>query len=228
MPDLSKRPAFMTDPKRFFDHVRADDALFNAPLTEGQVRGLNRLLSAWEKYGTGDRRHLAYVLATSFHETGRRMEPVREGFASTDAGARAAVQRLYAAGRIRRNYALPAANGNSYYGRGDVQLTHPENYRGPLRDRVLEMFGVDIYAEPDACLRSDVSAFILIEGMTRGLTGRGDYTGKALEDYIGPRGVNFVAARRVVNGTDKAREIAAYAVAFDDALAAAGVPPLAA
>lgn len=48
---------------------------------------MNAILSEWEARGLLDKRWLAYMLATAFHETGSRMQPVRETFASSDAQA---------------------------------------------------------------------------------------------------------------------------------------------
>ncbi|WP_048431598.1 glycoside hydrolase family 19 protein, partial [Methylobacterium indicum] len=152
----------------------------------------------------------------------KRMEPVREGFAETDAGARAAVAKLFKAGRISKNYALPNAAGASFYGRGDVQLTFERNY--VAMGRILNL---PLAANPDLVLDPAVSARVMWEGLLRGASNRGDFTGKALEDYISGTRCDYVGARRTVNGTDKAEVIAGYARAFESALIADGVPAMA-
>ena len=200
----------------FFAAVRT--ALFGGRLTALQVSGMERLLVAFERYGTRDRRHLAYILATSFHETGRRMQPVREGFATSDAAARAAVAKLLKQGRISRNYALPNAAGQSFYGRGDVQLTHEENYR-----RMGAILGIDLVGNPDLALDPATSGRILVEGVLRAVSAKGDFTAYSLEDFIAGARCDYVAARRTVNGTDQAAAIAGYATAFETALVAAGL-----
>ena len=52
----------------------------------------------------------------------------------------------------------------------------------------------------------------------------GAFTGKALKHYLPPSGLatraEFRAARRIINGMDRADDIAGYALAFQDALAA--------
>lgn len=204
------------DQARFFASIRS---LFG-PLSAAQVAGIERLIDAFLAYALLlDRRHLAYILATSFHETGQRMVPVREGFAKTDAVARAAVAKLFAQGRISRNYAAPNARGLSFYGRGDVQLTHEANYLAMGR-----LLGLDLAGSPDLALDPATSARILIEGVTRGVSARGDFTGKALEDYIVGDRCDYAGARRTVNGTDKAALIAGYAEQFEAALVAGGTP----
>ena len=91
-------------------------------LSQKQVDGINGILEAFNQVGDGDKDTLAYALATAYHETGSRMVPVREGFATTDAGARKAVNAL---ARKRgpnsavARYAQPAGPyGHVYYGRG--------------------------------------------------------------------------------------------------------------
>lgn len=208
------------DRARFFASIRP---LFGS-LTGAQVAGIERLIDAFLAYALLlDRRHLAYILATSFHETGRRMMPVREGFAATDAAARAAVAKLFAAGRISRNYALPNARGLSFYGRGDVQLTHEANYIA-----MGKLLGLDLAGNPDLALDPATSARVLVEGVTRGVSARGDFTGRALEDFIAGERCDYVGARRTVNGTDKAAAIAGYAKRFESALIAGGMPLIAA
>jgi hypothetical protein len=146
----------------FFDAVRGP--LFGGRLRPAQVEGLTRIVEYGikHKYSKPD---LAYVLATAHHETGRRMEPVREGFASTDAGARAAVKNLHAKGIIRTNYALPAGPyKQSYYGRGLVQITWYENY---VKFAVLLKKPLD--KNPDLALEWDTSLDIMFLGMRAGL-----------------------------------------------------------
>lgn len=204
------------DKKVFYDAIRND--LTGRALTQTQVEGIERILRAWDDYGNADPRFLAYLLATSYHETAGRLQPVREGLASTDQGARDAVASLHRRGRISRNYALPhPVTKQSYYGRGDVQLTHYANYvkMGTLLD-------LPLATQPDLALDPYNSARILIEGTMRGVSTRGDFTGKALEQFIGPDHCDFLHARQTVNGMDKATLICGYAEIFLAALLEAG------
>nr|WP_319513377.1 glycoside hydrolase family 19 protein [uncultured Cohaesibacter sp.] len=195
--------------KVFFNHVRL--RLFKK-LTQSQVDGINRLLDYAVEEGV-PLEETAYVLATSYHETGRRMVPVREGFAKSDAAAIRAVTKLYNRGRISQNYALrDKRTGKSYFGRGDVQLTFYDNYK-----RLGKLLGIDLLNKPSLALDPKTSAIILFRGMREGL-----FTGKKLSFYINENKVDFKGARRVVNGTDKANLIAGYARIFLDALLDAG------
>jgi len=173
-----------------------------------EVAGINAIIDAFNAEGCKDKRFLAYMLATAFHETGGCMEPVREGFALTNQEAIAAVTRLFKKGKIKKNYALPEINGNSYYGRGLVQITHPGNYR-----TLGDVLKLPLYQKPDLALQLDVAAKILVKGMVYGL-----FTGRNLATYITTDECDFVAARRIINGTDKAILIAGYADKFLTAL----------
>ena len=63
------------DRKKFFNVVRRRFGR----LRQSQVDGFNQLLEAWEKhYPDGLPEQLAYIMATAWHETGRRLTPVRE------------------------------------------------------------------------------------------------------------------------------------------------------
>ena len=190
----------MIDRAAFYATVRK--SLFGGRLSQSQVDGMNDLLDAWGASGYSDLRWLAYILGGVYHEVGKRMVPVREGFASTDAGARAAVAKLYAAGKISRNYALPV-NGVSYYGRGRIQNTHHANYA-----KLEKRFGLPFVSKPDLLLDSKIDALVTVHGHAEG-----SWTGKKLGDYFTGAKTDWTSARRIVNGTDKAAQIAGYAKA---------------
>lgn len=96
-----------------------------------------------------------------------------------------------------------------YYGRGLVQITWEVNYK---------KFGI---VNPDDALEWPVALRCLFEGMIKG-----SFTGKKLSDYITPEKQDYVGARRIVNGTDRADTISGYAVKFLAALRAAeGIAP---
>jgi hypothetical protein len=59
---------------------------------------------------------------------------------------------------------------------------------------------------PDLALRADIALFILLYGMKYG-----SFTGNSLNNYCRNGVTDFVNARRVINGTDKAEQIAAIA-----------------
>lgn len=207
----------------FFDTIRR--TLFDGSLTQPQVDGIKGLLKGFDLVGDKDQDTLAYGLATAFHETGRRMVPVREGFAKTDAGARAAVAKL---ARKRgpksavARYAQPVGPyGHVYYGRGHVQLTWMNGYRDSSADA-----GTDLVANPDAMLDPVISARVLFRGL---MDGRWNGQGKGVGAYEGAddhlSDAEAADARRTINGKDKALEIARYHRRFYDALDLAGWKP---
>jgi len=186
----------------FFSTVRT--TLFGGKLSQDQVDGLTAILNAWPE--GHDARWVAYSLATAYHETGRTMQPVRETFAKTDAEARLKLKsRAYA--REDRE------TGHAYYGRGLVQLTWRVNYE----EWSVEL-GVDLVNKPDLALDMDNAARILVGGMMKGT-----FTGKTLARYFNEITDDTRNARRIINGTDRAADIAGYHHQFLDALLKSGV-----
>lgn len=178
----------------FFSAIRRTP--FPGRLTQGQVDGVTAILDGWQRrFPKGDSRWLAYALATAFHETGRTMQPIRE--------------RGFGAGRPYG--ATDTVTGHVFAGRGLVQLTWKDNYR-----RASHLVDRDLVNNPDAALEMDVSVDILLLGMARGL-----FTGKRFADYFNATLEAWVRARRIVNGLDRAHDIADYGRAFYAALRAA-------
>lgn len=203
------------DMTTFFAYARR--APFGGRLSQGQIDGMNALFQCWRSHkiaGSDSNRLLAYVLASVFHETAGRMLPVRETLASTDAGAIAALDKAWKAGKLRQvktPYWRKGKNGKAYFGRGDIQITHEYNY-----EKLGKRIGVDLVGNPSLALDLDISAEIAIVGMLEGL-----FTGRKLTEFFNLKKDDPVGARAVVNGTDKAKLIAGYYKSFLDALEAA-------
>lgn len=181
-------------------------------LSQSQVDGINAILNA---AGGRKRSHVAYLLATAWHETARTMQPVRETLAGSDAQAVARLDRAWKAGKLKQvkvPYWRFDDTGRTWLGRGYVQLTHRDNYR-----KAAAMVGADLLGNPSLAMRADIAARILVEGCEVGL-----FTGKKLADYLPG---DYVNARKIVNGLDKAFEIARVAEAWEAALIAGGAAP---
>ena len=174
----------------------AGRSLFSSRITQSQIDGLNFKLTAWEKSGLTDIRWLAYMLATSYHETARTMQPIEEYGKGKG--------RPYGR-KIKHNRQPYVYPDKLYYGRGDVQLTWYENY-----EAMGKLLGIPLLEQPELALKPDVSARIMIEGMTRGKSNRGDFTGVSLENYFSATKDDPVHARRIINGLDKANLIAGF------------------
>lgn len=188
----------------FFAAVRP---LFGGKMTQAQVNGCEALLSATSGLQIT---HRAYLLATAHLETARTMQPVRETLAGTDEKAIQILESSWARGRlpwVKTPYWRKDKDGKSWLGRGYVQLTHKVNYQ-----KASALVGVDLCANPNAAMRPALAARILVEGCSTGL-----FTGKKLSDYLPG---DYEGARRVINGTDKAKEIAALARVYEVALKA--------
>lgn len=186
----------------FFSEI--SKSLFNGQINSSQSSGIDFKLTAFKIYNIIDKRWQAYMLATSYYETGRTMRPVEE--AGKGAG-RPYGKKIKYDGTV---YTMP---DRLYFGRGDVQLTWYENYElmGEILDLPLIMY-------PELALDPEVSAIIMVEGMTNGLSNRGDFTGVSLENYFNDHKEDPLNARRIINGLDQASRIAGYYYKFLQAL----------
>lgn len=190
---------------KFFDVVRV--ILFGGKLKSGQVAGLESILGHWESNGgiqLTDTRWLAYMLATVYHETARTMKAIEEY--GKGKGKPYGKKIKYSG----KSYKIP---NKLFYGRGKVQLTWYENY-----EHMGRLLGYDLVSYPEDVLKDDVSNKILFEGMTRGYSSFGDFTGRSLEMYFNEIVNDPINARRIINGLDKAKLIASYHNKFLEAL----------
>jgi hypothetical protein len=186
-------PEMVVDRKYFYDNFPSK-ALGVKSLTASQKQGFDAIFDVWDSIKDYDSLEwLAYELATPWHETGRTMQPVREGFAKTDAEAYQHVTNYCAKNHID-NYARRHPNGNSYYGRGYVQLTHAANYTKTSKRLGL---GELLYNSPDEVMKPKVAAQILITGLMEGLF-RPKY-GTLIDYFSGPT-QRWFDARDLVNG----------------------------
>ena len=173
------------DRGKFFAGVRS--RIHRGRLYPNQVASYEAILDTAEAEGITDPRHLAYIFATTRGEVGTAMQPVRE----------------IGMGRGRA-YGKPTLTGHSYYGRGFVQITWERNYRA-----IGMMLGLDLVSNPDLALDRAVAAKILVRGMKAGA-----FTGKSLTTFINAETCDFVSARKIINGTDRADEFAGYATEY--------------
>ena len=178
----------------FFDAVRP---LFGGHLSQAQVDGMTIIAEAFDQRGDGNTRHLAYLLATTKHETADTMQPIYER------GQKSYFNKYEPGTKLGKALGNTSkGDGYRYRGRGLAQLTGRANYR---------KFGIE--DQPDKALDLEIAANILVIGCLQGW-----FTGKKLSDFN-----TFASMRRVVNGTDKASLIAGYAESFLRALEAGPV-----
>jgi putative chitinase len=206
------------DLKAFFAAGRANP--FPGSLSASQVTGMEAILSACPPDTPLE--HLAYGLGTCPIETAWTMLPIREK------GSTAYLTRMYDINGARPAKArelgnLKPGDGTLFCGRGYVQLTGRSNYRrATTRLRALGFLGAgqDLEASPDLAMHPDIAAAILFIG-----TREGWFTGKKLSDYLGSGKNDWTGARRIINGQDRASEIAQHAQGFAAALRKAGYRP---
>jgi predicted chitinase len=201
--------------KAFFDTIRRrGSGVFGTALSQGQVDGCNTLLDATAHVTLT---HRAYLLATAYHETARSMLPIKETVMPhhkdknpSDATVIARLDAAWAKGQmpqVKSAYWRRDSDGRAWFGRGYVQLTHRTNYA-----KAGQALGVDLVGNPSLAMQPDIAARILVRGCLEGW-----FTGKRLGDFQ-PR--DYAGMRRVVNGTDRAEQIAGYARAFEAAILA--------
>lgn len=165
--------------------------LFNGSLSPSQQSGIETIISeAGEEI---DKRHLAYILATVFHETGRKMQPIEEaGYLSKDKQLAYLTKKEY----------------YPYYGRDLVHTTWKANYQ-----KVKDFCEVDCINNPELIGQMPLAAKVAITFMLKGC-----YTGKKLADYFNSEKSDSVNARRIINSLDKANLISSYYERFLEAL----------
>lgn len=91
-----------------------------------------------------------------------------------------------------------------YYGRGFVQLTWKANYaKFSTLLKSQRGWSNDLVNRPEQALNPDFAAFVIVYGMKNGV-----FTGKSLSKYFTATGSDWIGARRMINGQDKATTIA--------------------
>lgn len=165
------------DRTRFFAEVRRLQVC-GPSLSQTEVDGLNGILDAWDRADpNADLRHVAYTMATAWHE------------ARLNAGIRE-----IGLGR-GHPYGLPAGPYNHvYYGRGPSQITWLDNYA-----KFAKLLGIDLVKNPDLALVPVTGAGILITGSRDGLF----RAGKSLKRYFSATVSDPVGARDIINGDVK-------------------------
>lgn len=138
----------------------------------------------------------AYILATVHHETAGTFRPIEER------GKREYFNRYEGREDLGN---LEPGDGYRFRGRGFVQLTGRTNY-----EKFGKLLSLDLVGQPELACDPTNAYAILVVGMARGL-----FTGVGLSRYI-KKGTHaeFVQARRIINGTDRAERIAVLATVF--------------
>lgn len=177
----------MFDRTIYFDSVRA--SLFSGGMSQRQVDGQNDILDVWERVPTVapsivlDLRWLAYMLATTYHETSKEMWPIEE----------------YGKGS-GQPYGVPdPETKQTYFGRGFVQLTWRDNYHRATIE--LGLYGTDdIEWHAEKALDGVIAARVMFRGMYYGWFRKDGGGPQTLPRYFGPSVDDAYMAREIING----------------------------
>lgn len=219
--------------KVFFAELKK--TLYKGGLSQSAVNALEMILD--ETVGKGiPSAHVAYMMATAYHESGKDLQPKVENLNYTTAArikavwptrfANAAAAQPYVKNPQKlANFVYGGRLGNTgpndgwlYRGRGNVQITGKTNY-----SKMKKYIGKDAVANPDIMLELKNSIIALVHCMIDGV-----YTGKKLSDYNLPsqyfdaRAIINADKNRVEGGKKIGNTIADYAKTFEAALNAAG------
>lgn len=213
----------LIDVEKFLEVYESEHVLFRAntlPLNEGSKANLKKIILAINLYYESSKKkanvyEVSYMLATARHETFQF--PTQEYFSEKpevgsvsyfnylDPVLASTPERRVIA---KKNGNLLEGDGYKYRGRGCVHLTWKSNYQ-----KFSNLLSVDFVSDPDAAGKFEHAVPIMIIGMTEGM-----FTGKRLADYINVRGVDYLAARRIINSLDEYVLIASYADRFESIL----------
>lgn len=175
------------DRVKFYQELR-NKKLFKT-LTQLQVDTIDSVLNECELQGVNDVRQIAYIFATAYWECHNPRKPEL---------------RLTPMKEFGGETYLKGKSYYPYYGRGLSQLTWIGNYK-----KESKRLNLDLVNNPDLILDIPVAANSHVHCMVNGI-----YTCKKLSDYINDKKCDFVNSRRIINGKDKAEEIAAIAQKF--------------
>lgn len=180
----------MTDFITLFERYKKTFGQIKNPKT---VEVIERIIK-YADYSGLNEKEIAYVLATAYHETGFDFIPKREF-----GNAEYFIKKYWTNSKVAKWLGNDSAEeAVKYCGRGLVQITGETNY---------ERFG--IANNPEKALEPELAVKILVDGMNCG-----HFTGKKLRDFINKNETDYINARRIINGTDKANTIAIYANQF--------------
>lgn len=220
-------------------------ALFGTSLSQGQVTTLEAILDEGERLALPIS-HVAYCMASAYHEVGSSLRPRRESMNYSVASlittfprsriSTADAQRLgrqNGASGLSQSRQRQIANlvYGGEWGRKNLGNTEPDDgwtFRGgglpqttgrANYGRIGRVTGVDLVGHPEKIIGPRVAVAALVEGSRLGL-----YTGKRLSDFLPG---DYVAARAIINGDVKknGQKIAGHAQQFEAALNAGGYAP---
>jgi predicted chitinase len=163
------------------------------------------IVAECEKAGVTDRAQIAYVIATAQHETDFRNR-AEDWHPNVDyRNGQKNPQKTYdnhdnsLGNKFNQSPNANFDNGDGYRfrGRGFVQVTGRDNYT-----KFSKILGIDLVGNPDAVLKPDIAARILVEGMRDGVFRKDPKTREkhSLDIFINDSKRDFTGAREIING----------------------------
>jgi putative chitinase len=198
----------LNSPRKFYESVR--QGILGPTLSPDEVSGCTAILDAFEGHPVAD---VSYALGTAFLETGGTMQPIQEY------GGPKYYHKMYDIMGARPAKARELGNihpgdGILFPGRGFPQVTGRKNYT--LAEKI---FGIPFSTQPELMLKSEPAAKVMQHFMKLGL-----FTGRKLADTLprsGPATLGqFTASRPIINGRDRAADVARFAMSFQGAVLA--------
>ncbi len=194
-----------------------EDLVKASGLTKAEYPAARRtakdLLAENAEHGVNNINQYAYELATTKRET-------HMGNWMNEFGKSSYFEKKYGMHSSHRNdlQNTQPGDGAKFHGRGLVQITGRRNYTDWTERMEKENYqhngeAVDLVNHPELAADPGIAAHIAVKGMRDGT-----FTGRKMSDYINDSKTDFYNARRVINGTDHAQEIADQATAFQSVL----------
>lgn len=192
----------------FFASVRK--GILGPKLDDGEVEGCKAIITA---FAGAPLSHVAYALGTAYLETGGTMMPIKEY------GGPKYLHKMYdiqgaRPAKARELGNLTPGDGVKYCGMGYPQVTGKTNYA-----KAEKAFGIPFVANPGLMMVPENAAKVMALFMTKGM-----FTGRKLADTLPSHGpaslAQFKASRPIINGTDRAADVALFAMHFQDSLEA--------
>lgn len=190
----------MINRQKTYENIKSQFGLRS--LSQKQVDGFEAIFDEWELRKLTDLRFLYYILATIWHEVGGTMQPIEE--IGKGKGLRYG-KRVWFDNRIYTD--IP----HIFYGRGHTQNTWRDIYKKLSQANTK---GWDFENNPNLLLTMECSIWATFHAMLTGL-----YTGRKLSHYFNNLSTNPIGARKIINGTDKAKKIAEYWRKFSKCIA---------
>ncbi|MFC5438026.1 hypothetical protein ACFPME_15805 [Rhodanobacter umsongensis] len=208
-----------SEPKAVLDkHGKPQRDKSGKPLVRSTTRWVITM-SPVPEVGRGANRNYFLAVKVKALPDGQARVTEQDGdqFTVTAKGSQVAINKGASMGakpgtKAAKAYADDDGTEQRYYGRGYVQLTWWSNYASAGAN--LDM-GLDLLLNPERVLQPETAYKLMAYGM---LTGKGFANGHTLARYFHGAHTDYVGARQMVNGHDKAAIIARMAGNFETIL----------